>query len=83
MVDLRPRGPAYAALVARHCRSHIAFYGEKTGVKAMRKHLDAYIARVPGTAHLRAGLIREPDPGALFDGITLLGELDTAERLAA
>jgi tRNA-dihydrouridine synthase len=81
--DPRPRGPAFAALVARHCRLHIAFYGERTGVKAMRKHLDAYIAQVPGAAGLRAGLIRETDPGALFTGIARLGELDVAERLAA
>jgi len=82
-VDLRPRGPDFAELIARHCRSHLAFYGAKTGIKAMRKHLDAYIAQVPAAAHLRAGLIRETDPGALQIGIALLGELDTAERLAA
>ena len=82
-VCLRPRGAAFADLVARHCRAHLAFYGPKTGVRAMRKHLDAYIAQVPGAANLRESLIRETDPARLFDGIARLGDLDTLDRMAA
>lgn len=83
-LDLRPRGEAFGDLVARHARSHLDFYGPETGVKAMRKHLDAYLAQVPGGPALRPELIRETDPARLFDGIARLGEMDaTPERQAA
>ena len=83
-VALRPRGRAFGELVACHAASHLEFYGPETGVKAMRKHLDAYLGQVPGAAKLRAALIRETQPEKLFDGIALLGELDEqTESLAA
>ena len=82
VLDLRPRGAAFADLVARHCRAHLDFYGEETGVKAMRKHLDAYIAQVPTASDLRSGMIRETNLDRLFAGIRVLGERDE-ERLAA
>ena len=82
VLDLRPRGAAFADLVARHCRAHLDFYGEETGVKAMRKHLDAYIAQVPEASDLRSGMIRETNLDRLFAGIRILGERDE-ERLAA
>ena len=83
-VDLRPRGQAFGDLVARHARAHLDFYGEDVGVRAMRKHLDAYIAQVPGAQGLRERLIRETDTARLFDGIAELGARDaSAPRMAA
>jgi nifR3 family TIM-barrel protein len=82
-VDLRPRGAGFADLVARHCEAHLAFYGTETGVRAMRKHLDAYIAQVPGATPLRERLIRETDPARLFEGIARLGDLDADTAMAA
>ena len=81
--DLRPRGQAFADLVAEHARAHLEFYGAETGVKAMRKHLDGYLAEVPGTADLRATLIRETDPTKVVQGIARLAELDQPANLAA
>ena len=83
-LDLRPRGAAFGELVTDHARTHMAFYGAKTGIKAMRKHLDGYLAQVPGGAALRGDLIRETDPDRLLEGIARLGEMDNlAERQAA
>ena len=81
--DLRPRGEAFGELVARHARAHLAFYGEDVGVRAMRKHLDGYLAQVPAAKGLRERLIREPDPVRLFDGFAELGALDAEEPMAA
>ncbi|MFK7945561.1 MAG: tRNA dihydrouridine synthase DusB [Paracoccaceae bacterium] len=77
-LDLRPRGDDFGDLVADHARAHLNFYGPKTGMKAMRKHLDAYLAQVPGGAALRGDLIRETDPDRLFAGLAGLGEMDAA-----
>ncbi|MEM6663782.1 MAG: tRNA dihydrouridine synthase DusB [Pseudomonadota bacterium] len=84
-IDLRPRGAAFGALIARHAAAHLDFYGAETGIRAMRKHLDAYIAQVPAASALRSSLIREMDLGKLFDGFAKIGELDGAapDRLAA
>ncbi|MEL7089849.1 MAG: tRNA-dihydrouridine synthase, partial [Planctomycetota bacterium] len=82
-VDLRPRGADFAAVILRHCRAHIAFYGQETGVRAMRKHLDGYLSQVPGSGPLRQRLIRETDIDTLFAGIEELGNLDQTDRLAA
>lgn len=82
-VDLRPRGVAFADLVARHCEAHLTFYGLNPGVRAMRKHLDAYLAHVPGAATLRSWMIRETNPVRLFAGIRELGELDAASQVRA
>ena len=77
-VDLRPRGAAYADLVARHCEAHLAFYGMNPGIRAMRKHMDAYLGQVAGAGDLRSWMIRETDPDRLFAGIAELGALDAA-----
>ena len=82
-IDLRPRGDALADVIKRHCQAHLAFYVAETGIRAMRKHLDGYLAQVPGSGPLRQRLIRETDPKALFAGIEELGHLDSGERLAA
>lgn len=84
--DLRPRGGAFADLVAAHAEAHLRFYGAETGIRAMRKHLDGYLGQVPGAAPLRDRLIRETDPARLFQGIAEIGDLDGAAaeaRLAA
>ncbi|MEO1493449.1 MAG: tRNA dihydrouridine synthase DusB [Pseudomonadota bacterium] len=86
-VDLRPRGAAFAELVCRHYDAHLSFYGTETGMRAMRKHLDGYLAQIPGTEALRPALIRETDPTALFARLGELGALDRDKicngRLAA
>ena len=81
--DLRPRGAEFARLVRQHCEAHLAFYGLDPGVRAMRKHLDAYLAQVPGAAPLRSWMIRETDPDRLFAGICELGELDASRDARA
>ncbi|MEM7743497.1 MAG: tRNA dihydrouridine synthase DusB [Pseudomonadota bacterium] len=74
--DLRPRGAAFAELVKAHTVRHLAHHGESMGVRAMRKHLDAYMAQVRGARDLRGELIRERDPKRLMAGIDVLGSLD-------
>ncbi len=84
VVDLRPRGTAFADLVRRHYEAHLSFYGTETGMRAMRKHLDAYLAQIPGAQVLRPDLIRETDPAQLFARLGDLGTIDAGiERLAA
>ena len=75
----RPRGEAFAALVAGHLEAALSFYGAEVGVRAIRKHLDAYLAQVAGSGGLRARLIREPDRARLLAGIAELGALDAAQ----
>lgn len=75
-ISLRPRGEAFGSLVARHAERHLEFYGAEMGVRAMRKHLDAYVAQVSGAGDLRGRLIRETDIDALFEGISELGWRD-------
>lgn len=75
-LDLRPRGRAFADLVRRHAELHLEFYGPDVGVRAMRKHLDGYLAQVPDAALLRQELIREHDPQRVLAGLARIGELD-------
>ncbi|MEL7468977.1 MAG: tRNA dihydrouridine synthase DusB [Pseudomonadota bacterium] len=79
MVDLRPRGRAFADLVAAHAEAHLTFYGADPGIRAMRKHMDGYLSQVAGSAGLRGWLIRETDADKLFRGIAELGDLDDRE----
>ena len=83
----RPAGPFARTFVRRYDNLSeyysLTFYGEDAGIKAMRKHLDGYLAQVPGATQLRNRLIRETDQTALFAGIAELGELDQSERMAA
>lgn len=76
LCDLRPRGAAFGDLVQDHAAASMRFYGAEIGIRTMRKHLDGYLAQVPGTAALRARLIRETDPDRLFAGFRELGALD-------
>ena len=83
-LDLRPRGAAFADLVASHVRAQLDFYGPDVGVRSMRKHLDAYLGQVPGTDDLRQRLIRETDAARIFAGVEELGARDAADgRMAA
>lgn len=75
-LKMRPIGANFGELVGRHARAHMAFHGERTGVRAMRKHLDAYIGQVPNARDLRDRLIRETDPNELFRGFQELGRRD-------
>ncbi|MEM7423129.1 MAG: tRNA-dihydrouridine synthase [Pseudomonadota bacterium] len=72
----RPQGPALAEVVAAHADAALRFYGSEVGIRTLRKHLDGYLALVPGSACLRGRLIRETDPSSLFAGIAELGQLD-------
>ncbi len=78
----RPRGAAFAAMVAGHVEAALSFYGAAVGIRAVRKHLDGYLAQVPGSGALRARLIREADPARLLAGIADLGALDAAAGAA-
>jgi tRNA-dihydrouridine synthase B len=78
----RPRAQTLAAAVAEHVEAALSFHGVAVGIRAVRKHLDGYLAQVPGAAALRARLIREDDPGRLLAGIAELGALDAALPLA-
>lgn len=72
----RPRGEALATLVAQHVEAALSFYGTEVGIRAVRKHLDGYLAQVAGSTPLRARLIREADPARLLAGIAELRALD-------
>ncbi len=80
---MRPRGAGFAALVAEHVEAAMAFHGTAVGVRSMRKHLDGYLAQVPGASALRPRLIREEDPRRLMAGIAELGALDADAELGA
>ena len=41
---VKPRGQALADLMVEHLDSQLAFYGAGIGIRAMRKHFDAYLA---------------------------------------
>ncbi len=53
-----PKGAALAELIAEHLDAHCAFYDAKVGLRAFRKHLDAYLAPIPGAKPLRDRIIR-------------------------
>ncbi|MEM9147054.1 MAG: tRNA dihydrouridine synthase DusB [Pseudomonadota bacterium] len=61
-----PRGPALAVLIARHAEAHCAFYGDRIGPRAFRKHLDAYLVGHPLAARLRPQLMTVETPLALL-----------------
>jgi len=62
----RPRGAALADLVAAHLDAHCSFHPASVGVRAFRKHLDAYCRHLPGGGALRDRVIRMEDPAALI-----------------
>lgn len=44
------------AMILRHARLQLAFKGEYTGVREMRKHMSWYTAGMPGSARLRQSI---------------------------
>ncbi|GMG83549.1 tRNA dihydrouridine synthase DusB [Paralimibaculum aggregatum] len=84
----RPRGARLAELVAEHCAAQCSFYGKTVGMRAFRKHLDAYLAPVPGAKDLRDRVIRMEEPEHLARALRAelpgLGEIShDCERAAA
>ena len=80
----RPRGRAFSDMISEHYEDILGFYGTHTGVRTARKHLDAYLALVPGTSDLRARLIREEMPARVLAGVAELGARDAdSPRIAA
>lgn len=58
----RPSGTEFAALVARHHRMMIEFYGDEMGVRNARKHLDWYLAHMPRDPELPQKLASKYQP---------------------
>jgi len=80
----RPRGDALADVALAHLDAQLGFYGREVGLRAMRKHLEGYVALVPGGADLRARLMRADDAGEAARLIRAeLGPRDDAVDLEA
>lgn len=58
----RPARASLLPLIREHYIDMIDFYGRDLGVRMARKHLGWYLDRLPGTASLRARLVRLSDP---------------------
>ncbi len=80
-----PNGQARAELIAAHCAAQAEFYGADVGLRAFRKHLDAYLADIPGAKPLRDRLIRETSADRVIRAlVTELAALEPPpERRAA
>ncbi|MEM1342951.1 MAG: tRNA dihydrouridine synthase DusB [Pseudomonadota bacterium] len=61
-----PEGRALATLIEAHIEAHLAFYGAEVGLRAFRKHLDAYCTHLSGARALRDKLVRLDEPSALI-----------------
>lgn len=61
-----PDTAARLALLIEHYEAMLGFYGRDIGVRVARKHLGWTLDRIPGTAALRAAILREPDPAAVI-----------------
>ena len=81
-VPPRPRGARLADLVSAHLEAHCAFYPREVGVRAFRKHLDAYCAHVAGAGQLRERMMRKAEPAELLRLISGFADLED-ERAAA
>ena len=57
-----------------HLRRHVAFYGEKPGVRSFRKHLRWYLAELPGGEEAASALIRLEDSKSLGKALTFFFE---------
>jgi len=53
------------AVLLRHYRAMLAFYGREAGVRLARKHLGWYSRGLPGSAEFRANVNRLDDAGAV------------------
>ena len=58
----RPTGAELGAIMREHYDAQLAFYGRELGLRTARKHLGWYLDDVPGSAALRARLVRMTDP---------------------
>lgn len=61
-----PDGTALADLVIEHFEGMLSLYGERTGVRAARKHLGWWLAGREGGREVRDRIIRETDPAAVI-----------------
>ncbi|MBY8975756.1 tRNA dihydrouridine synthase DusB [Rhodobacteraceae bacterium NNCM2] len=57
-----PTGDALGNIVIEHYEAQLSFYGVENGVRSARKHLDGYLAQVPGTKPFRDQIVRETNP---------------------
>jgi nifR3 family TIM-barrel protein len=83
-----PGAEARFAIVTRHLRESLGFYGERLGLRIFRKHLAAYVDQAPWPAdpqarrQARADLCRMEDARAVERGLADLWRVAQA-RLAA
>ena len=80
-----PRGPALAALVARHYDAILSFYGFELGMRNARKHLDWYCGHLEPSvdlARLRRCMMTSENPEQVF---ATIGEMFSTQpdRVAA
>ena len=54
-----PEGDAFAAMVDRHYRASLDFYGEHLGARVIRKHLGWYMDRAGTSDALRKRVLTE------------------------
>jgi tRNA-dihydrouridine synthase B len=89
-----PDTAARLALLLDHHEAMLAFYGRDLGLRIARKHLSWALDRLPGTAALRAALMRMETPeavvaalrdgfAALEDGFAAMGQEDRSWTQAA
>ncbi|MEM9370222.1 MAG: tRNA dihydrouridine synthase DusB [Pseudomonadota bacterium] len=79
----RPGGADLVDLVTGHYEAQLAFYGVETGVRCARKHLDGYLAAVPGAKAHRDQLIRETDHTKVIASLRTAFDDQEQTRLAA
>jgi tRNA-dihydrouridine synthase B len=78
-----PEGADLAELMVEHHEALMEFHGLHIGLRCARKHISWYLARVPGSAALRADLIRETDPAAIHRALRdRLPDIAPQERAA-
>jgi nifR3 family TIM-barrel protein len=79
-----PRGEALAAAMLEHMEAHLAFHGRETGLRSMRRHVDGYLADLPGARPLRDRLVRLDDAGEAMRLVRdAVPALAAGERLVA
>ncbi|MEM7505113.1 MAG: tRNA dihydrouridine synthase DusB [Pseudomonadota bacterium] len=71
-----PEGAELGAIILRHYRAMLEFYGQENGTRAARKHLDAYLNPLANARPLRDAAIRETDPDLVMDRIRRFFDAD-------
>ena len=64
-----PEGAALRDLVCEHFEGMLSLYGERTGVRAARKHLGWWLTGRRGGRDLRDRIIRETEPQAVIEAL--------------